>query len=118
MGRKKFNLEKNGRQVLENVCIADRFFSRFRGLMLKKSLPYGGLYIKPCSQIHTFMMRFPIDAIFISREKEVLYIEDSIKPSRVSRYVRKAEGVIETSAGFAKNNGIMPGDKLDFIIIK
>lgn len=90
---------------------ADGFFLRLRGLMFKKSLPPdSALVIAPCSAIHTFFMRFPIDAAFIGRDGAVLRVTRNIRPWRLAGPVAKARMVIETAAGTLGEDVIVEGD--------
>lgn len=100
---------------LANNCDHARtFFARFKGLQLKKELPSGnGLLITPCNSIHMFFMRFAIDAIFLDSNNTVLYIEEGIKPWRISKVIRNARSVLELPAGAASTTGTEPGDVLD-----
>lgn len=114
--KRYYNIEKDGNVILWDVRSADTFLERFKGLMMKKGLGRtGGIYLTPCNQIHTFMMRFRIDVIFLSLEHEVLYIESNMKPCRVTPCVSGAVGVLEAAPGFAEHAGIRAGDKLDFV---
>ena len=72
-----------------------------------------GLWLTPCSSIHTFFMRYPIDAVFLDRQSRVLYCV-TLPPWRVSRLVRRAAGVLELRAGEAARTGIKTGDHLTF----
>lgn len=103
--------------VLAGNCIHARtFFTRFKGLQLKKDLAPGcGLLITPCNSIHMFFMRFPIDAVFIDKDQAVLYIEEGIKPWRVSKTVKKSRSVLELPAGTAAATGTRPGDRLEIV---
>ena len=48
---------------------ADTFFTRFKGLIGAPSLTKGeGLLILPCNSIHTHVMRFPIDVLYVSKD--------------------------------------------------
>ena len=61
--------------------VADTFFSRFKGLMMRKSLPIDtALLIKPCDSIHTFFMRFPMTAIFLDKNMRVTKVVPNMKP--------------------------------------
>ena len=54
------------RPIADRVALADRFLTRFRGLMLRRALAPGeGLLLKNCSAIHCCFMRFPIDAVYL-----------------------------------------------------
>ena len=90
----------DGREVAAHVAEADNFLSRGLGLMFRRELPAGhGLAITPCSSIHMFFMRFPLDVAFLDREGTVLRVYHGIRPWRVSRIVRRARTAIELPAG-------------------
>lgn len=103
--------------VLASKCkAAATFFSRFRGLQLKKELPAGqGLLITPCNSIHMFFMRFPIDAVFIDPDNKIVCIMEGIKPWRVSKVVRHARSVMELPAGTASATKTRVGDFIEII---
>ena len=116
MAKTYYNIEKDGKVILWNIRSANTFLSRFMGLMTKKDLGGdGGIYLTPCGQVHTFMMRFCIDIVFLSHDHEVLHIESSLRPCRVTPYVRGSAGVLEAASGFARDAGLKTGDKLDFV---
>lgn len=109
------------KNVTQNTLLSDNcghaqtFWARFKGLQLKKNFPEGcGLLITPCNSIHMFFMRFPIDAVFIDKDQTVLYIDESIKPWKISKVIRKSCSVLELPAGTAPATGTKPGDKLSF----
>lgn len=107
------NISKNS--VLTEDCqIADSFFSRFMGLMGKKTLKQGtGLLIKPCNSIHMLFMRFPIDAVFLGSENKIVYIIKGIKPWRLSPLISKAHCVLELPAGTIESSLTEVGDRLE-----
>ena len=83
------------------------------GLMFRASLPDGyGLLLRPCSSIHMFFMRFPLDVVFVDGDGRVVRILDSIRPWRASFPVRGAKAAIELGAGAARRAGVSPGDVL------
>jgi uncharacterized membrane protein (UPF0127 family) len=59
-----------------------------------------GLLIKPCNMIHTFGMRYAIDAVFIDRGFRILKIAAQVAPHRVRQYLF-AHAVLELAAGQA-----------------
>lgn len=90
-----------GRTIASNVKIADSFFTRFKGLMGKKSLRNGeGLLLKNCSSIHCFFMKIPIDAVYLSKDMTVLGVE-TLPPWRIGCRVKKTTHVLELAAGTA-----------------
>jgi hypothetical protein len=83
-----------------------------KGLLGRRDLgPGEGMLIRPAPSIHTFFMRFPIDAIFVSRDGEVMKIAANVKPWR-ARSCRRAYAVLELTAGEAARRGIAVGERL------
>jgi uncharacterized membrane protein (UPF0127 family) len=100
----------DGRVVCRRCVLADTFWTRFRGLMGRASLPQDeGLLIRPAGEIHMFFMRFAIDAVFCDRDLRVLKVVPALKPWRLAA-ARGASVVIELAAGAAA--GVEPGDQL------
>jgi uncharacterized membrane protein (UPF0127 family) len=94
---------------------ADSFLRRFQGLMGVTALPLGeGLQIEPCTSIHTFFMRIPIDALFLDRQLRVVDVCHALPPWRTSRVYFGARSVLELPAGTAAASGTQPGDTLAF----
>lgn len=63
------------------ACIARTFAERARGLIGRPPPPPGeGLLIEKCSAIHTFFMRYPIDATFLDRDGAVVRTVRGIPP--------------------------------------
>jgi len=93
-----------------DVAVADTFFTRLRGLMLRRSLPRGqGLLIAPCNSIHMCFMRFAIDAVYIDRDYRVLKVVHNLRPWLGLSWCRGAWGVIELTAGGAEKYGLRTG---------
>ena len=80
--------------------VARSFRARLKGLIGRQSLPPGrGLLILKCNAIHTFFMRFPIDATFYDREDRVVRIVRNIRPWRLFVWGGwRAVKVLETAA--------------------
>ncbi|MHB2026614.1 MAG: DUF192 domain-containing protein [Elusimicrobiota bacterium] len=93
---------------------ADTPGTRARGLLGRDSLePSEGLWIVPCSMIHTWFMRFPIDAVFLDRDLKVVRVMENLKPWRASPWVWRSRSVLELPAGAAMGS-VSPGDQLEF----
>jgi uncharacterized protein len=90
----------SGKELALNLAVADTFFTRLKGLLGKKELLQGeGLLIKPCNSIHTFGMKFPIDVVFLDKEKRILALFKNLPPNRIIRVLPNAKSVIELPAG-------------------
>ncbi len=98
-----------------NICgirakIAKTFPERAKGLIGKKDLPDGeGLLILHCNAIHTFFMRFPIDAIFLDKRNNVVKRVNNIRPWRFMVFGGfKADKVLEIQSAdsSARNTSI------------
>jgi uncharacterized protein len=104
--------DEAGRVVCERCTIADRLLARARGLLGRSRLPAGeGLLLRPAPSIHTWFMRFPIDAVFLDRELRVLAVRGELGPWRMAR-ARGARAVLELAAGEARRRGIATGAQL------
>ena len=104
---KTFTVCQSGHPVADRVSVADKFFARFRGLMLRKSLAPGeGLLLKDCSVIHCCFMRFPIDVVYLDSGMRVVGIE-TVKPWRLGGMFPGVKHVLELGAGCARE--LAPG---------
>jgi uncharacterized membrane protein (UPF0127 family) len=102
----------DGSVVCERCVIADNFFTRMRGLLGRRRLPDEEcLLIRPAGSIHTFFMRFPIDAVFLDRELRVLAVSSDLRPWRTAGK-RGARVVVEMAAGHASKRGVEVGEQL------
>jgi uncharacterized protein len=102
----------DGTAVCDRCTVADRMLPRMKGLLGQRELPPGeGMLIEPAPSIHTFFMRFPIDAVFLSRDNEVLKVSLHVKAWR-TRSCRRAYAVLELAAGEAERRGVERGQRL------
>jgi hypothetical protein len=102
----------DGTVVCERVSLADSPVTRMRGLLGRDGLDEGqGLLLRPASSIHTFFMRFPIDAVFLDRSLVVVGVHDAIEPWRTASQ-RGAKAVLELPAGESSRRGLSVGDQL------
>lgn len=99
--------------LAREVIVAETVWQRFKGLMLQPDLPKDhGLWIAPCSSIHSFFMRFSFDAVFVDRNLIVLHTIQSMKPWRISRFVARGHAVLELQAGTITRARTEVGDQL------
>jgi uncharacterized protein len=103
---------ENGDVVCDRCVVAASPFSRMKGLLGRSELrPGEGLLLRPASAIHTFFMRFPIDAVFLDRDWRVVGIAGDVAPWRTAGR-KGAKAVLELPAGESARRGLRPGDLL------
>lgn len=99
--------------VAERATIAQTWPARLVGLLGCDTLPEGeALFFPSCSSIHTWGMRFAIDAIFVDRRWRVVSLRAGVRPWRVVWPVWGAWGVVEVAAGTLGRIGLKVGDQL------
>jgi uncharacterized membrane protein (UPF0127 family) len=105
----------DGRTVCERCSIADSFAARLRGLLGRRELRRGeGLLLSPSSSIHTFFMRFPIDAVFLDRSLRVVDVSRNLPPWRLAGR-RRAHRILELPAGESERLAVRSGERLTLV---
>lgn len=100
--------------LASEVTKADSLLARAVGLLGRSSMgPQEGLWIVPCSQIHTFFMAFPIDVVFLDRGQTAARVIENLKPWRMTSWVRGAHSALELAGG-TLNGSVQVGDQLEF----
>ena len=97
-----------GEDVLAVAEIAVTRPQRRKGLVGRDEFE-GVLVLRPCRQVHTFKMRFPIDVAFCDRDGFVLHTV-TLAPWRLSRPVPRAYFAIEASSGAFDRWKLVVGD--------
>lgn len=102
----------DGRVVCERCVAAETFWTRFRGLMGRASLPQNeGMVFRGASSIHMFFMRFPIDVAFVDRRGTILQVRHSLRPWRLALALR-AFAAVEMPSGTLIETDTRAGDRL------
>ena len=105
---------RTGAVLAHRVERAATPLARVRGLLGRGPLQEGqALLIKPCASIHTFFMRFAIDAAFLSGDLRVVRAISTLKPWRATRLYSRAAMVVELPAGTLVRTGTREGDVLE-----
>ena len=100
--------------LADRAEIADTSAKRRTGLLKHTKLEPGeGLWIAPCEGVHTFFMKFPIDVLFLTRQKKVLKVRHRMAAWKLAMSFR-AHSVLELPAGTAQATGTSVGDQLNF----
>jgi uncharacterized membrane protein (UPF0127 family) len=94
--------QTTGQELARRAAVADSMWTRFLGLQGQPRLPRGaGLVLLPCASIHMLFMRFPIDAIFATREGQVVRIGRGLRPWISACFAPGALYCVELPAGAA-----------------
>jgi uncharacterized protein len=103
----------NGSLLADRVERACTPLARLWGLLGRTALAEGeALLIEPCTSIHTFFMRFTIDALFLSRELRVVRMVPDLRPWRATRFHRGVSMALELPRGTLARTGTHEGDVL------
>jgi uncharacterized protein len=104
--------KEDGTVVCARCFVADSARTRSKGLLGRASLDEDeGILLRPAGSIHMFFMRFPIDAVFLDRELNVLRVAADLKPWRTASK-RGAKAVLELPAGRCAQVSLAEGDRL------
>ena len=76
-----------------------------------------GLWIVPSRGVHTIGMLFPIDLIFLNKQKEVVHLEEHVRPFRISKVSLKASSVLELPAHTIYRSGTKVGDRFEISVL-
>jgi uncharacterized membrane protein (UPF0127 family) len=102
----------DGRVACEHCSVANRPWTRLRGLLGRSGLAAGeGMLFPRTGSIHTMFMRFPIDVVFLDGELSVLSVREAVPAWRTVKQ-RGAKATLELAAGEAARAGISEGDSL------
>ena len=105
---------RTGKELSVDVKVADTLFTRMKGLLGKKELPFGeALWIKPCFSVHTFFMKFAIDVIFLNKTNQVIASVSNLSPNRMTRLYSQAFSVLELPSGTIDASNTVIGDKIE-----
>ena len=119
----RVNITVNNQLLITDVSATNE--QRTRGLTVKNALAENEamLFVFDNEAKHKFWMKdmkFPIDIIWIGRDKTVLDIENSLQPCNsvllCSTYEPDGDSlyVLETVGGFAQKHGIVKGTIVEF----
>lgn len=87
-------------KIATKVHMADSFFKRLKGWMGKTHIEDNeALILSPCSSIHTFGMRHPIDVLFLDKENAIIFLINNMSPWKISPIKKSATKVVELKNG-------------------
>jgi uncharacterized membrane protein (UPF0127 family) len=80
-------------------------------------MPAGSaLILAPCTSIHTFFMRFPIDVAFVDRQGVIVKITTNLRPWRIAVALR-GYAVVEMPAGTLTATSTKAGDTVQLSLV-
>lgn len=100
-------------RVLAAAEVASGRRERRRGLRGRERFD-GALVLRPCRQVHTFGVRFPLDVAFCDGDGLVVAMT-TLAPRRLSRPALRAAFVVEAPAGAFERWGLRPGDRVEVL---
>jgi hypothetical protein len=107
--------------IATEATVADSYLRRLIGLLgkTKRWARLGsGLWIVPSRGVHTIGMLFPIDLIFLGKEKEVVHLEEHVRPFRISKVSLRATSVLELPPHTIYHTGTKVGDQLEISVLR
>ena len=110
------NLTKKTIIIKKSACIED-IFSKFAGLMFSKQSNKALIFRFDKEKIialHMFFVFYPIDVLFIDKNKIIVDKKENFKPFTFCKSKKKAMYVIELPNGTIKNTKTRIGDKINF----
>ena len=113
------NLDR-GTVLASPLETAGSFWGKLMGLMGRPTLPAGqGLWLPGGNGIHMMFMRFPIDAVFVSKPdavgvRTVRSVHRGLRAwTGLVPLVRGADGVLELPVGTIDATGTAVGDRVE-----
>ena len=108
--------------LAERLETAGSLWAKFKGLMGRQALPPGdGLWLPASNGIHMMFMRFPIDAVFVTKADPAgVRRVRSVHPSLAAwtglvPLIRGADGVLELPVGTIAASGTVVGDRVEIV---
>jgi uncharacterized membrane protein (UPF0127 family) len=105
-----------GTTLIERGRIADRFWSRLKGLIgVRQLAPGDGLLLIPAKQVHTHFMGMAVDVLYADKNGKVLAIDRALPPWHIGRPYQGACYVIEAPSGAVTRTDSTICDQLKLI---
>jgi uncharacterized membrane protein (UPF0127 family) len=103
------------------LALANTHWTRLRGLLGASAGDFRngcGLWIVPCRGVHTLAMRFPIDVVYLDRDRTVIHLERELRPWRFAPVRMQAASVLELPCPTVSETGTTVGDKIKITLAK
>ncbi len=108
---------RTGSEIVARCALADNFWTRGKGLLGRADLPGDeGILLVPGASIHMFGMKFPIDAVFLTKDDIVTDFVENLAPGKMHQSkagAGKPHSTLELAAGTVARVGIQIGDQIE-----
>ncbi len=111
-------VDRTTRKLLASeVELADNFWRRFRGLMLRRKFQRGKALVFKFPtpgrhSVHMWFVRFPIDLVYLNSNFKVVELRARLKPWRFYRPKATANYLIELPTGTISLSRLKVGHKI------
>src|SRR5579862_5762676 len=102
--------------IADRAEIATSSWARAKGLIGRRRPADGfALVIRPCNGVHTLLMSFPLDVVYVDYDGRIITILHEFKPWRVGPIKRNSAWVIEFPAGAVEATRARLGDLIEVV---
>lgn len=110
------NTSKN-KVLAKDIKICKNIFAKCKGLIFSRKIIDRGLVFifnkEKKHSIHMLFVFFPIDVLWLDKNKKVIDIKENFKPfSLLAKPKKKAKFIVELPAGTIKNSRTHIGNKI------
>lgn len=113
-----FNRTRNA-YLATHLSVAGTHWTRLCGLMGKDAASFSagnGLWIVPSRGVHTLAMKFPIDVLYLDKNKCVVHVERNLQPWRLARVSMRTVSVLELPGSTLESSGTTIGDEIEIAL--
>jgi hypothetical protein len=111
----KGSIYKRDNCILNEVKKTEKYLERAQGLLFRKPLGLGqGLVINKCNSVHSFLMSYSLDIIFLDKFYNIKKTVSNFRPYRLA-FCISASQVLELQAGEVERLKIKVGDQLKWV---
>jgi uncharacterized protein len=104
---------QRGQELGHRVALANSWLTRLRGMIGAPAPgPGEGLLLSPCTSVHMYGMRYPLDVAFLDRSGKVVAVYPSLPPGSRTGWHKDAAHALELPAGTLRDCGTTVGDVL------
>jgi uncharacterized membrane protein (UPF0127 family) len=115
MKRIRISNGTKARVLGERVWLADRYWTRLRGLLGRAEIRDGeGMLIAPSRGVHMYGMKYALDVILLDRGGRVVALYGGLRPGARTRVHRDASYALELPVGAIARSETEEGDMLEW----